>query len=111
MNKEQIKNYLQTYLDTIITPTIENLMDEDPIDFLVVHDVIKGSFQPPVIHVFIDTNPIINEKKASNYRKLRKLDKDIEDFFNYLTIKNKIKIHWNKRPYGVEEHNREFTIS
>lgn len=110
MNREQIKNYLQTYLDTIIVPNIDNPPKEDQIDSLVVHDVLKGSYQPPIIHVFIDTVPIINEKRTSNHRRLRKMDKDIKDFFNYLSIQNKIKVNWNTRPIGFEKQNVNFSI-
>jgi hypothetical protein len=94
MDLEKIKNYLQTYLDDVLTPTInrELVGEEDEPITLTVHALRKGSYQPPIFHVFIDIDP--NWQGSL----LKRLEKDIEDFIKIFSIKNKVKVHWNKRP-------------
>ena len=111
MNGQQIAKYLQNYLNDVITPKIENVPGEgDKIENLLVQTILKGSSINPLLHIFIDTVPTVKTNTTHNYRKLMKIDKDIEDFFKYLTIQNKIKVHWNKRPTGVEPKNYDFSI-
>jgi hypothetical protein len=94
MDLEKIKNYLQTYLNDVLTPTInrELVGEEDEPITLTVHALRKGSYQPPIFHVFIDIDP--NWQGSL----LKRLEKDIEDFIKIFSIKNKVKVHWNKRP-------------
>ena len=94
MDLEKIKNYLQTYLDDVLTPTInkELVGEEDEPITLTVHALRKGSYQPPIFHIFIDIDP--NWQGSL----LKRLEKDIEDFIKIFSIKNKVKVHWNKRP-------------
>jgi hypothetical protein len=68
-----------------------------------VFQVLKGSYQPPIYHIFIDIEP----NWDGSYRK--KIENDITDFMKIFSINNKIKIHWNKRPaskdselYGIQ---------
>lgn len=94
MELEKIKNYLQIYLDEVITPNInEELVGEDdePIK-MDVFQILKGSYQPPIYHAFIDIEP----NWEGSYRK--KIENDINDFFKIFSINNRIKVHWNKRP-------------
>ena len=51
-----------------------------------------GTYQPPIYHVFIDIDPNWNGSL------LKRLEKNIEDFIKIFSIRNKIKVHWNKRP-------------
>jgi hypothetical protein len=94
MNLEKIKNYLQVYLDDVISPKInkELVGEEDEPIKMGVFQVLKGSYQPPIYHIFIDIEP----NWDGSYRK--KIENDITDFMKILSINNKIKIHWNKRP-------------
>jgi hypothetical protein len=94
MDLEKIKNYLQTYLDAVLTPTInkELVGEEDERITLTVHALRKGSYQPPIFHIFIDIDP--NWQGSL----LKRLEKNIEDFIKIFSIKNKVKVHWNKRP-------------
>jgi hypothetical protein len=94
MNLEKIKNYLQVYLDDVISPKInkELVGEEDEPIKMDVFQVLKGSYQPPIYHIFIDIEP----NWDGSYRK--KIENDITDFMKILSINNKIKIHWNKRP-------------
>lgn len=94
MNLEKIKSYLQVYLDDVISPKInkELVGEEDEPIKMDVFQVLKGSYQPPIYHIFIDIEP----NWDGSYRK--KIENDITDFMKILSINNKIKIHWNKRP-------------
>jgi hypothetical protein len=94
MDLEKIKKYLQTYLDDVLTPTInkELVGEEDEPITLTVHALRKGSYQPPIFHIFIDIDP--NWKGSL----LKRLEKNIEDFIRIFSIRNRIKVHWNKRP-------------
>lgn len=94
MELDKIKEYLQTYLDDVITPNInkELVGEEDEPIRLTVYAVRKGSYQPPIFHVFIDINP--NWQGSI----LKKIEKNIEDFIKIFSINNRVKVHWNKRP-------------
>jgi hypothetical protein len=105
MNLEKIKSYLQVYLDDEISPKInkELVGEEDEPIKMDVFQVLKGSYQPPIYHIFIDIEP----NWDGSYRK--KIENDITDFMKIFSINNKIKIHWNKRPaskdselYGIQ---------
>ena len=105
MNLEKIKNYLQVYLDDVISPKInkELVGEEDEPIKMDVFQVLKGSYQPPIYHIFIDIEP----NWDGSYRK--KIENDITDFMKIFSINNKIKIHWTKRPaskdselYGIQ---------
>ena len=88
--KEQ---YLQNYLDTIVIPNLnQDRVDEDKVS-LNVYQVLKGSYQPPIYHVFIDVEPP-HTLRAD----LKKIKSNISDFFKMFSINNRIKVHWNKRP-------------
>jgi hypothetical protein len=94
MELEKIKNYLQTYLDDVISPNInkELVGEEDEPIKMNVFQILKGSYQPPIYHAFIDIEP----NWEGSYRK--KMENDISDFFKIFSINNRIKVHWNKRP-------------
>jgi hypothetical protein len=99
MNLEKIKEYLQNYLNDIILPNVNRLQKILTDDSLVepitmnVTDVLKGSYQPPIYHVFIQIEPHDTLKGL-----LKKSETDIADFFKIFSINNKIKVHWNKSP-------------
>jgi hypothetical protein len=45
------------------------------------------------------------------HRKHKSVEKDVEDFFKLLSIDNKIKVHWNKRPFFRKGKQRnDFSI-
>ena len=92
MNLEKIKNYLQVYLDDVISPKINKELASEENDELIkmeVFQVLKGSYQPPIYHIFIDIEP----NWEGSYRK--KMENDISDFMKIFSINNKIKVHWN----------------
>ena len=94
MEIEKLEKYLQTYLNDVITPMVnkELVSEEDEPITLTVNAIRKGTYQPPIYHVFIDIDP--NWQGSL----LKRLEKNIEDFIKIFSIRNKIKVHWNKRP-------------
>ena len=106
MEVEKIKKFLQSYIDSVIVPKVNKELaseeNDEPIK-MEVFQVLKGSYQPPIYHVFIDIEP----NWDGSYRK--KIENDVNDFMKILSIPNRLKIHWNKRPafkdsdlYGVQ---------
>ena len=94
MEIEKIQDYLQNYLNDVLTPAInkELVGEEDEPIKLSVYTLRLGSYNPPIFHVFIDIDP---HWKGSI---LKRMEKDIEDFIRIFSIDNKVKVHWNKRP-------------
>ena len=92
MDLEKIKDYLQNYLNDVILPNINT--DESLVEPITMNvtDVLKGSYQPPIYHVFIDMEP----NWQGSYTK--KIEGDVIDFMKILSIPYRIKIYWNKRP-------------
>lgn len=103
MDLEKLKEYLQNYLDTVVSLKVNekrNLIDLPEIKF-DVFQVLKGSYQPPMFHVFLDTEPEIRKKSGLKPHTIMMMDgikKDIEDFLKIFSINNKVIVHWNKRP-------------
>ena len=94
MEIEKLEKYLQTYLDDVISPNMnqELVGEEDEPIKMNVFQILKGSYQPPIYHAFIDVEP----NWDGSYRK--KIENDVNDFIKILSIPNRLKIHWNKRP-------------
>jgi hypothetical protein len=94
METEKLEKYLQVYLDDVISPNInqELVGEEDEPIKMNVFQILKGSYQPTIYHIFIDLEP----NWEGSIRK--KMENDISDFMKIFSINNKIKIHWNKRP-------------
>jgi predicted GTPase len=95
MDTDKIEKYLQAYIDNVIVPKANKELaseeNDEPIK-MKVFQVLKGSYQPPIYHAFIDIEP----NWEGSYRK--KIENDISDFMKILSIPNRLKIHWNKRP-------------
>jgi hypothetical protein len=95
MDTDKIEKYLQAYIDNVIVPKANKELaseeNDEPIK-IGVFQVLKGSYQPPIYHAFIDIEP----NWEGSYRK--KIENDISDFMKILSIPNKLKVHWNKRP-------------
>lgn len=93
MELEKIKEYLQNFLDTVITPSInQELAGEDEVITLTLNALRVGSYMPTIFHVFIDIDP--NWKGSI----LKKSERDIEDFLRIFSMDNRVKVHWNKKP-------------
>ena len=98
MNIEKLKKYLQHYLDTVVTPRFNEQEEGGRVESFNVHDILKGSFQPAIIHVFLHSNPVISRPSGTTKTKLRQVEKDIMDFIKMFSISNPIRVHLNKRP-------------
>jgi hypothetical protein len=103
MELEKLKKYLQSYLDSVVKPKVDEnrmKMGLSPIDF-TVNSILKGSYQPPIYHIFLDTEPVIeksrNLKPHASFM-LQEIQKDVQDFFKMFSINFPTKVHWNKRP-------------
>lgn len=103
MNPEKIKFYLQNYLDSVVTPKVNKKRGEAGFSKAKfdVYQIVKGSFQPPIYHIFLDTEPLIQKKSGLKPHVIMMMDgvqKDINNFFKVLSINSPTKVHWNKRP-------------
>jgi len=103
MKLESIKKYLQNYLDSVLNERYSKKREQNglgPIEFQV-YDIIKGSYQPPIIHVFLDSNPEMKkglDNKPLDSMFMNEVERDIQNFMKSVSITFKIKVHWNKRP-------------
>lgn len=98
MEISKIREYLQNYLEEVAIPRFLDEPNEDGIQNFKIIDILKGSYQPPIIHVFLDTVPSVNRPSETTKVKLRQLEKDIEGFMRMLSIKSPIRTHLNKIP-------------
>jgi hypothetical protein len=98
MELNKVKKYLQNYLDFVATPRFNQEPNEDGIESFVVQEILKGSYQPPIFHIFLDSTPIVNLPSMSTKSKLKDLEKDIQDFIKMFSINFKVKVHLNKKP-------------
>jgi hypothetical protein len=102
MTPDRIKEYLQNYLDNVIIPKVNREFPSEENDGplkMEVHKILKGSYQPTIYHVFIDVEPPSTLKSS-----LKKTENDIDDFFKVLSINNRIKVFWNKRPIFKDDN-------
>lgn len=91
MEFDRIKEFLQDYLDTVVLPA-SNSERSEPLS-MNVKSILKGSYQPPIIHVFIDVEPHWTTRMS-----LSGIERDISNFFKVFSINFRVKIHWNKSP-------------
>lgn len=98
MELTKVKEYLQNYLDSVAIPRFNEEPNDEGIENFEVYDVLKGSYQPPIIHVFLHSVPNVKRPSDNTKVKLRQLEKDIEGFMRMLSIKFPIRTHLNKVP-------------
>lgn len=91
MEFDRIKEFLQDYLDTVVLP-VSNAERNEPLTMNVI-SILKGSYQPPIIHVFINVEPHWTPRMS-----LSGIERDISNFFKVFSINFRVKIHWNKSP-------------
>jgi hypothetical protein len=100
MNLEKIKNYLQVYLDDIITPELNRELvgeDDEPIT-VKVHDIKEKEHISDEAVVFLDINPPWSGSI------LFRINDDIKRFIvMVLGYKKSITIAWNKRTESIHE--------
>ena len=102
MDLEKIKKYLQSYLDTILTPRYNKKRAElgfNPMEFNV-SEILEENHQPPTIHIFLNTKPEIKKGRSLKPHAsltIIRVEKDISDFLKMFSIDFPIKVHWNEK--------------
>lgn len=107
MKAEKLKEYLQNYFDTVIKPRFLEELNNNGIESFEVYKIIKGTYNPPIIHIFVDTLPITNHPSKSTKTLLLKIEDDIKDFMSMFSLNNRFKVHINKRP--LFKPNKEYS--
>lgn len=108
MKVNKTKRLLQNYLDTVVAPKFNQKREEvglEPVK-MSIHNILKGSYQPPIIHIFLDTEPEIRKSygmKPFTAMSIGWVENEINNFMKIFSISNKIKVHWNKRPLFNDE--------
>ena len=95
MDSGKIEKYLQTYIDDVIEPKINDELvgeDDEPIK-VTVYKVHYGESNPNRIVFFLDMDPDWTKGSIVN-----NLNSDISSFFRLLGIDKDLRIYWNKRP-------------
>ena len=110
MELEKLKEYLQNYLDSVAIPRFNKEPNENGIESFQVHDIVKGSYEPIIFHIFLDSIPVVKHPFMSTKAKLRDLEKDIHDFMKMFTAVKRVRVHLNKRPVlkPNKEYDKEF---
>lgn len=100
MELEKVKKYLQSYLDDIITPKVNNELigeDDEPIT-IKVHHIKQKQHNWDEMVVFLDMEP--DWSKGSI---VPRINSDIESFMKMFGIRKKFIIAWNQRPQPIYE--------
>ena len=95
MDTKKIESYLQTFLDDVISPKINDELvgeNDEPIT-LKVYKVNYGESNPNRINFFLDMDPDWSKGSIAH-----KINLDISRFFQMLGIDKNLHIYWNKRP-------------
>jgi hypothetical protein len=96
MDTKKIESYLQTFLDDVISPKINDVLvgkNDEPIT-LKVYKVNYGESNPNRINFFIDMNPDWSKDDSITHE----INHEISNFFKMLSIDKNLHIYWNKRP-------------
>ena len=95
MDSDKIEKYLQTYIDDVIVPKINNELvgeNDEPIK-ITVHKVRYGEANPNRVAFFLDMDPDLSKGSIINA-----INSDISSFFRMLGTNKDLRIYWNKRP-------------
>ena len=102
MDTEKTKDFLQNYLDAIITPRYNKIraaMGFNPIEFNVLEIIEEDAWPPQIFHIFLTTKPEIKKGrhlKPHTSLMMTKVEKDISDFLKMFSIDSPIRVHWNE---------------
>ena len=95
MDINKIEKYLQTYLDEVISPEINNELvgeEDEPIK-LTIYKITFGETNPNRINFFLDMDPDYSKGSITN-----RINLELSRFANMLGIEKNLHIYWNKRP-------------
>ena len=95
MDINKIEKYLQTYLDEVISPEINNELvgeEDEPIK-LTIYKITFGEVNPNRINFFLDMDPDYSKGSITN-----RINLELSRFANMLGIEKNLHIYWNKRP-------------
>jgi hypothetical protein len=100
MELEKVKNYLQVYLDEIITPKINDELvgDEDEPITIKVHDIKQKEHNPNEMVVFLDMEPDWSKGSV-----IDKINDDVINFMRMVGYNKWIIVAWNKRTQPIYE--------
>jgi len=93
MKINKIEKYLQTYLDDVISPEVNNSLvgeGDEPIK-LSVDKVTFGESNPNRINFFLNMEPDWSKGSITH-----KINLDISRFFQMLGVDKNLHIYWNK---------------
>lgn len=110
MKIEKLKKYLQHYLDSVVTPRFKQGENQDNIESLQVIDILKGSYHPPIIHVFLHSVPIVNHPSKNTKSQFRIVERDTTDFIKMFGITNPIRVFMNRTPIIPKGKTRDEEI-
>jgi hypothetical protein len=95
MDSDKIEKYLQTYIDDVIVPKINDELvgeNDEPIK-ITVYKVRYGEANPNRVAFFLDMDPDWSKGSFINA-----INSDISSFFRMLGADKDLRIYWNKRP-------------
>lgn len=93
-------------MDSVVTPRFKKEDNEQGIESFQLIDILKGSFQPPIVHVFLHTIPVTNYPSKKTKTKFREVEKDVIEFIKMFGITNPVRVHMNKIPSFPEGKTR-----
>jgi hypothetical protein len=95
METENIKKYLQVYLDEVIIPELNSEFvgkDDQPIS-ITIDNIMHGIINPNRISFILHMEPDLTKSTITS-----KINLDLSRFVNMLGIEKNLHVYWNKRP-------------
>jgi len=94
METENIKKYLQVYLDEVIIPELNSEFvgkDDQPIS-ITIDNIMHGIINPNRISFILHMEPDLTKSTITS-----KINLDLSRFVNMLGIEKNLRVYWNVR--------------
>ena len=94
METENIKKYLQVYLDEVIIPELNSEFvgkDDQPIS-ITIDNIMHGIINPNRISFILHMEPDLTKSTITS-----KINLDLSRFVNMLGIEKNLRVYWNIR--------------
>jgi len=94
METENIKKYLQVYLDEVIIPELNSEFvgkDDQPIS-ITIDNIMYGIINPNRISFILHMEPDLTKSTITS-----KINLDLSRFVNMLGIEKNLRVYWNVR--------------